>query len=382
MNKLSVYVGVDDKKIDLFEGQYVVKNGVSYNSHVLLGEKTAVIDTVDADFAEEWLKNIAAAIGGKAPDYLVVSHMEPDHSGSIASFASAYPSAKIVVNAKSAVMLGQYFPDVDFSDRLIAVVDGGKLELGGGRELTFAFVPMVHWPEVMVAYDNAEKTLYSADAFGKFGARDVDEKWDDEARRYYIGIVGKYGAPVKTALNKLAALDIAKIRPLHGPDLCGEDISHALELYTKWANYEKEDDGVMIAYTSVYGHTAAAVRELEKMLTARGLKVRAFDLARADWAESVAYAFKSGTLVLATTTYNGDMFPAMREFLDRLVERNYQNRKVAVIENGTWAPVAAKAVAAKLEKCKGVNMVGEPVKIMSALNAGSRAKLEELAALL
>ncbi len=382
MNKLSVYVGVDDKKIDLFEGQYVVKNGVSYNSHVLLGDKIAVIDTVDGAFSDAWLKNIAAAVGNKKPDYLVVSHMEPDHSGSIAAFAAAYPAAKIVVNSKSAVMLGEYFPEVDLSDRLVTVADGGKLELGGGRELTFAFMPMVHWPEVMVEYDNAEKTLYSADAFGKFGARDVDEKWDDEARRYYIGIVGKYGAQVKSALAKLGALDIEKVRPLHGPDLSGDALTHALELYSKWASYEPEDDGIMIAYTSVYGHTAAAARELERLLSARGKKVRAFDLARSDWAECVAYAFKSGTLVLATTTYNGDAFPAMREFLDRLVERNYQNRKVAVIENGTWAPVASKAIAAKLEKCKNITVEGEPVKIMAALNDGSYAKLKELADLL
>ncbi len=382
MKQLSVYVGVDDKKIDLFEGQYVVKNGVSYNSHVILGDKIAVIDTVDASFSDAWLKNIAAAIGNKKPDYLVISHMEPDHSGSIAAFAAAYPSAKIVVNSKSAVMLGEYFPEVNLSDRLITVADGGKLELGGGRDLTFAFMPMVHWPEVMVEYDNAEKTLYSADAFGKFGARDVDEKWDDEARRYYIGIVGKYGVQVKSALAKLAALDIEKVRPLHGPDLSGDALAHALALYSKWANYETEDDGIMIAYTSVYGHTAAAARELERLLLSRGKKVRAFDLARSDWAESVAYAFKSGTLVLATTTYNGDAFPAMREFLDRLVERNYQNRKVAVIENGTWAPVASKAIAAKLEKCKGITMIGEPVKIMASLNDGSYAKLKELSDLL
>ncbi len=382
MKQLSVYVGVDDKKIDLFEGQYVVKNGVSYNSHVILGDKIAVIDTVDASFSDAWLKNIAAAIGNKKPDYLVISHMEPDHSGSIAAFAAAYPSAKIVVNSKSAVMLGEYFPEVNLSDRLITVADGGKLELGGGRDLTFAFMPMVHWPEVMVEYDNAEKTLYSADAFGKFGARDVDEKWDDEARRYYIGIVGKYGVQVKSALAKLAALDIEKVRPLHGPDLSGDALAHALALYSKWANYETEDDGIMIAYTSVYGHTAAAARELERLLLSRGKKVRAFDLARSDWAESVAYAFKSDTLVLATTTYNGDAFPAMREFLDRLVERNYQNRKVAVIENGTWAPVASKAIAAKLEKCKGITMIGEPVKIMAALNDGSYAKLKELSDLL
>lgn len=382
MDKQTLYVGVDDTEIDLFEGMYVVPNGVSYNSYVVRGEKTAVMDTVDSRFCAEWLANVKKALGGKAPDYLVILHMEPDHSGSILEFVKAYPSVTLVGNQKTFVMLGEYFGELGNGSvtKKLTVKDGESLDLGG-KTLTFAFAPMVHWPEVMVAYESTEKALYSADAFGKFGALSCNEPWDDEARRYYIGIVGKYGVQVTSALKKLSALDIKIIRPLHGPTLT-DTIPHCLELYGKWANYVPETDGVMIAYTSVYGHTKAAAELLKSELDKRGVRTAIYDLARADRAECVARAFAYSKIVLATTTYNGEAFPAMREFVDNLVERNFRDRTVAIIDNGTWAPFASNSIKAKLEKCKNITYVGEPVKIYAALNAESRANIAELANML
>lgn len=381
MQSNTFYVGVNDHEIDLFEGMYHVPNGVSYNSYVVCGEKSAVFDTVDSRFASEWLGNIDRVLDGREPDYLIVLHMEPDHSGSIADFVKRYPHAKLVGNQKTFVMLGEYFEEtlsLEFDAKKVTVKDGESLDLGG-RVLTFVFAPMVHWPEVMVAYDAAEKTLFSADAFGKFGALDREEPWDDEARRYYIGIVGKYGVQVSAALKKLGALDIECIRSLHGPVLSGDAIAHALDLYGKWASYTPEDDVIMIAYTSVYGHTKAAAELLRDELIARKCKAEIYDLARTDWAECVAQAFKHGKIVLATTTYNADVYPAMREFIDHLVERNFQNRAVGLIHNGTWAPVAANGIKAKLEKCKGITYIGEPVKILASLNDESRKAIRELA---
>lgn len=380
-----VYVGVNDRAVDLFEGMYVVPNGVSYNSYIILGKKTVVMDTVDHRFAAEWLGNIKRALfaADVRPDYLVVSHMEPDHSGSIAEFMRIFPDVKIVGNSKTFVMLAEYFPELDAEkkpERFVAVKDGDALNLGDG-ELKFIFAPMVHWPEVMVAFDTADGTLYSADGFGKFGALDRDEPWDDEARRYYIGIVGKYGAQVQALFKKLDGLAIKTIRPLHGPVLSG-DLGHYLGLYDKWSSYVPESDGVMIAYTSVYGHTKKAAVALKRKLDVDGTECEIFDLARADRAECVAKAFKYGKLVLATTTYNGEVFPAMREFIYWLAERNYQNRRVALIENGTWAPVAAKAMQTMLEKCKGIEYVCEPIKIRAAANAETDAALDTLASAL
>ncbi len=381
MSGKTVYIGVNDRKVDLFEGQYVVPNGVSYNSYLILDDKIAVMDTVDAHYSSEWLGYMDKALGGRVPDYLVVLHMEPDHSGSIAAFLKKYKRARIVCNAKTSVMLDEYFGEVIGSDELKArtdtVPDGGELDLGE-HKLKFVFCPMVHWPEVMVAYDPCEKALFSADAFGKFGALDCNEPWDDEARRYYIGIVGKYGVQVQSALKKLGALDISVIRPLHGPCLTTE-IPHALDLYNKWSSYTPETDGVLIAYTSIYGHTKAAVELLKAELDKRGIANRVMDLAREDYAECVAQAFKYSKLVIATTTYNAEIFPACKEFIDGLVERNYQNRSVAVIENGTWAPTAAKCIMAKLEKCKNLTYIAPTVTIRAALNAASRAEIAELA---
>lgn len=380
--KDTVYVGVNDHEIDLFEGMYVVPNGVSYNSYVIFGDKTAVMDAVDARFSDKWLENIEKCLGGRAPDYLVVLHMEPDHSGAIAEFVKKYPTAQLVGNQKTFVMLDEYFGEElgasEIEKRRITVKDGEALDIGG-RTLTFVFAPMVHWPEVMVAYDSCERALYSADAFGKFGALDVSEPWDDEARRYYIGIVGKYGVQVQNALKKLSALDIAVIRPLHGPSLSGDGITHALELYGKWSTYTPELAGVMIAYTSVYGHTKAAAELLKNELVGRGVTVTIYDLARADKAECIAQAFRYSKLVLATTTYNAEAFPSMREFVDGLVERNYKNRKLALVENGTWAPTAANFLKTRLEKCVGIEYVGEPVKVRAALDSESRKAIVDLA---
>lgn len=370
-----IYLGVDDFDIDLFEGMYSVPDGVSYNSYLLRDEKTAVMDTVDARFSAVWLKKLKEALGGKAPDYLVVLHMEPDHSANIAEFLKEYPHTKVVGNKKTFVMIEEFFGNLNFEK--FEVSDGAELHLGE-HTLKFVFAPMVHWPEVMTAYDLYDKTLYSADAFGKFGALSKGGEWDGEARRYYYGIVGKYGMQVQGLFKKLAAFEIKTIRPLHGPVL-SENIEHYLGLYTKWAGYSPERDGVLIAYASVYGHTKAAALLLAEKLREKGVEVVLRDLSRDEWSDCVAQAFIYPKLVLAATTYNGDVFPAMREFIDRLVERNYQSRFVALVENGSWAPFAAKAMLTRLEKCKNLTFAQSQVKIRSALNAESLASLEALA---
>ena len=371
-----LYVGVNDHVTDLFEGMYKVPNGVSYNSYVIKDEKIAVMDTVDKNFGKEWLENVEKALDGKAPDYLVVLHMEPDHSANILTLTEKYPQMKIVGNSKTFVLIQEYFGK-DFSERRVEVKDSDELPLGK-HTLKFVFAPMVHWPEVMFAYEPTEKVLFSADAFGKFGALDVEEDWVDEARRYYIGIVGKYGVQVQSVLKKAAALKIDVICPLHGPVL-SENLEYYLDLYDKWSGYKAENDGIMLAYTSVYGNTKVAAEKLAKLIGASGKEVVIYDLARDDRALCVSEAFKYGTLVLATTTYNADIFPAMREFIDCLIERNYQNRRVAFIENGSWAPVAANKMKAKFEKSKNITFAENSVKIRSALNEQSMAELQELA---
>lgn len=372
------YVGVNDRKIDLFEGQFVVPNGMAYNSYVILDEKTAVLDTVDAAFNEEWLGNISSVLGERKADYLIVQHMEPDHSANIVNFLMAYPEATVVANSKTLTMMNNFF-DFDFDGRILLVEDGSTLSLGK-HTLSFVFAPMVHWPEVMLTYDSADKILFSADAFGKFGALDTDEDWDCEARRYYFGIVGKYGAQVQTVLKKAATLDIAIICPLHGPVLT-ENLGHYLEKYDIWSAYKAESEGVMIAYTSVYGNTKKAALLLGEKLTAKGCpKVVLCDLAREDSAEAVEDAFRYGKLVLATTTYNSDIFPFMKHFIDALTERGYRNRTIGLIENGSWAPVAAKLMRDKFEKSKNIEILEPVVKIKSALNAESEAQLDALAA--
>ena len=370
------YAGVNDHQVDLFEGQYTVPNGMAYNSYVILDEKIAVMDTVDQHFQHEWLDNLAVILGGRKPDYLVVQHMEPDHSANIASFLNAYPEAAVVANAKTFAMIDQFFGP-GLCENKVVVKDGESLSLGK-HTLTFVFAPMVHWPEVMVTYDSTDKVLFSADGFGKFGALDVSENWADEARRYYIGIVGKYGAQVQNLLKKAAALEIEKICPLHGPVL-EENLGEALELYNTWSSYAVESEGVMIAYTSVYGHTGKAVELLAEKLRLGGCpKVVVHDLARCDMAQAVADAFRYGKLVLATTTYNADIFPFMRTFIEHLTERNFQNRTVAVIENGSWAPMAAKVMKGLFEKSKNLIFAGAPITIRSALSAENREQLNEL----
>ena len=371
-----LYVGVDDHQIDLFEGQYVVPNGMAYNSYVILDDKIAIMDAVDERFSKEWLNNIATVLNGKSPDYIVVHHMEPDHSGSLKDFADLYPNAKIVSSSKSFTMMQNYF-GTDFKDRQVAVGEGSILNLGK-HELIFAAAPMVHWPEVVVSYDKTDKVLFSADAFGKFGALDADEDWACEARRYYIGIVGKYGTQAQALLKKAAALDIEIICPLHGPIL-SENLGYYINLYDIWSSYKVESEGVVIAYTSVYGNTKKAAIQLEKLLADKGVKVVLTDLARCDMAEAVEDAFRYGKLVLATTTYNGEIFPFMRDFISHLIEHNYQNRTVGLIENGSWAPVAAKVMRNMLEKCKNLTFTNTTVKIISALNAESTAQLTALA---
>ena len=372
------YVGVNDHRIDLFEGMYTVPNGMSYNSYAILDDKIAIMDTVDRGFGEEWLDNIEAALEGRKPDYLVVQHMEPDHSSNIAMFMSAYPEAKVVSSGKSFIMMKQFFGD-DFASRQMAVGDGDTLSLGK-HILTFLTAPMVHWPEVIMTYDAYDKVFFSADAFGKFGALDVEEDWACEARRYYFGIVGKYGVQVQNVLKKAVKLDISVICSLHGPILT-ENIGYYVNLYDIWSSYRPESEGVLIAYTTVYGHTKVAVELLAEALRARGCpKVVVTDLARDDWAEAVEDAFRYPKLVLATTTYNGDVFPFMKEFIQHLTERNYQNRTVGMIENGTWAPVAAKFMAKMLENSKNLTFTQNNVKIFSALNDDSRAQLTALAA--
>lgn len=371
------YVGVNDHEIDLFEGQFTVPNGMAYNSYVITDEKTAVMDTVDARFTAEWLGNIESVLGGRKPDYLVVQHMEPDHSANIVNFLTAYPEATVIANSKTLTMMKNFF-DYDFDGKVQLVEDGSSISLGR-HELTFVFAPMVHWPEVMFTYDKADKVLFTADGFGKFGALDVDEEWDCEARRYYFGIVGKYGAQVQSVLKKAAALDINFICPLHGPVL-SEDLGHYIEKYDIWSSYKLESEGVMIAYTSVYGHTKKAAEHLADMLRAKGCpKVVVTDLAREDIAEAIEDAFRYGKLVLATTTYNSDIFPFMKHFIDGLTERGYRNRTIGLIENGSWAPVAAKVMRDKFASSKNITILETTVRIKSALNAESEAQLAQLA---
>ncbi len=377
-----LYVGANDHDVDLFEGQYVVPNGMAYNSYVILDEKIAVMDTIDASKTQEWLKNIASVLTGRKPDYLVVQHMEPDHAASIEAFVNQYPDVTVVGNAKTFVMIGQFFPNLKMQNTL-TVENFGTLSLGK-HTLTFAFAPMVHWPEVMMSYDSYDKVLFSADGFGKFGALDVDEPWDCEARRYYIGIVGKYGKQVQNILKVAATLDIQIICPLHGPVLT-ENLGHYIHLYDLWSSYTPESDGVVIAYTSVYGHTKDAVLLLEKELLRRGVpKVTIHDLARTDMAEAVEDAFRYDKLVLATTTYNADVFPYMRTYLDKLTERAFQNRTVAFMENGSWAPMANRIMKEKFAKSKNLTFAKNEVTILSALNEDSTSQVialaEELAA--
>ena len=371
------YVGVNDHEIDLFEGQFTVPNGMAYNSYVITDEKTAVMDTVDARFTAEWLGNIESVLGGRKPDYLVVQHMEPDHSANIVNFLTAYPEATVIANSKTLTMMKNFF-DYDFDGKVQLVEDGSSISLGR-HELTFVFAPMVHWPEVMFTYDKADKVLFTADGFGKFGALDVDEEWDCEARRYYFGIVGKYGAQVQSVIKKAAALDINFICPLHGPVL-SEDLGHYIEKDDIWSSYKPESEGVMIAYTSVYGHTKKAAEHLADMLRAKGCpKVVVTDLAREDIAEAIEDAFRYGKLVLATTTYNSDIFPFMKHFIDGLTERGYRNRTIGLIENGSWAPVAAKVMRDKFASSKNITILETTVRIKSALNAESEAQLAQLA---
>lgn len=371
------YIGVNDHDVDLFEGQYTVENGMSYNSYVILDEKVAVMDTVDAHFGVEWLQNLETELNGRRPDYLVVQHMEPDHSANIAVFMETYPEAQIVSSAKAFVMMQQFF-GTDFPERKVVVGESSTLKLGR-HTLTFVTAPMVHWPEVIVTYDSTDKVLFSADGFGKFGALDVEEDWADEARRYYIGIVGKYGAQVQALLKKAAALDIAIICPLHGPVL-NENLGYYLDKYNTWSSYAVEDEGVVIAYTSIYGHTKEAVEELAEKLNQRGCpNVVVADLARCDMAEAVADAFRYSKLVLATTTYNATIFPHMQNFIDHLTARNYQGRTVGMIENGAWAPMAAKVMKKMLETSKNLTYTDTTVTVKCALNDASRAQIDALA---
>ena len=370
------YIGVNDHDIDLFEGQYDVPNGMAYNSYAIVDTKIAIMDTVDAHFTHQWLDNIQNTLAGRKPDYLIVQHMEPDHSANIFNFIKAYPTAKVVSSAKAFAMMKNFF-GTDFEDNRIVVGEGDTLSLGE-HTLTFVTAPMVHWPEVIVTYDSKDKVLFSADGFGKFGALDVNEPWEDEARRYYIGIVGKYGAQVQSLLKKAAALDIRTICPLHGPVL-KEDLGHYLDLYNTWSSYQPENDGIVIAYTSVYGNTKKAVTQLAEKLKANGCPtVIVHDLARCDMAKAVEDAFRYSKLVLATTTYNAEIFPFMRDFICHLTERNFQNRTVALIENGSWAPLAAKVMRGMLEKCKNITFTDTTVKILSAFNDESTSQLNNL----
>ena len=370
------YVGVNDHEIDLFEGQYRVPNGMAYNSYVIADEKTAVIDSVDARFAREWMDNIQSVLGNRVPDYIVVQHMEPDHSGSLIRFLEAYPDTKIAASGKTFEMIQNFF-GADVSARRTAVKEGDTLSLGR-HTLRFIAAPMVHWPEVIMTYDAADKVLFSADAFGKFGALDAEEDWADEARRYYIGIVGKYGGPVQTVLKKAAALDIQTICPLHGPVL-NENLGYYMDLYGKWSSYTPEEDGILIAYTSVYGNTRKAVEQLAETLKANGQKVTVCDLARSDMSQAVADAFRYSKLVLATTTYNNDIFPFMREFIEHLIARGFCGRTVAIVENGSWAPSAARVIRGLLEKSKNLTLLEPVVTLRSALGEESAKQLEQLA---
>lgn len=375
ITKTVKYVGVNDRDIDLFEGQYVVENGMAYNSYVIIDDKIAIVDSVEKNFGNEWLDNIEKALEGREPDYLIVQHMEPDHSANITTFVNKYKNAKIVSNAKSFVMMKNFFGS-DFADRQIIVGENSELSLGG-RVLKFITAPMVHWPEVIFTYDASEKILFSADAFGKFGALDTDEDWACEARRYYFGIVGKYGAQVQAVLKKVSALEVEKICPLHGPFLT-ENLGYYFNLYNTWSSYGVESEGVVIAYTSVYGHTKEAVELLASSLEAKGVKVALNDLARCDMAEAVEDAFRYGKIVLATTTYNADVFPFMGEFITHLTERNFQNKTVAFIENGSWAPMATKVMKTMLEKSKNLTYVSTEIKILSALSNENKQQIELL----
>ena len=373
------YIGVNDHEIDLFEGMYIVPEGMAYNSYVILDEKVAVMDTADRNFVQEWMGNLEAALEGKKPDYLIVQHMEPDHSSGIAAFMEAYPEAKVVATAKAFTMM-KNFTGTDYSGRGIVAKEGDKLELGS-HTLTFVTAPMVHWPEVMFTYDSTDKVLFSADAFGKFGALDAEDEegWACEARRYYFGIVGKYGAQVQAVLKKAAALDIQIICPLHGPVL-DENLGYYLDLYNTWSSYGVETEGVAVFYTSVYGHTKEAAEYMAQKLQELGCPKVAFsDLARDDMAEAVEDAFRYGKIVLATTTYNADIFPFMKEFIEHLTERNYQNRKIGFIENGSWAPMAAKVMKGMLEGCKNTTFAETEVKILSAMTEENKAQIEQLA---
>lgn len=380
-NKLTetvYYVGVDDKDIDLFEGQYIVPNGISYNSYIIADKKIAVMDTVDAHKTNEWLINIEKVLNGKKPDYLVILHMEPDHTGSLETFLNKYPDCKIVSNAKLFAMIPQFFEGLNIDDEhKVVVAEGGKLELGE-HVLTFVMAPMVHWPEVMVAYDNKDKILFSADGFGKFGALDTDEDWACEARRYYINIVGKYGAPVQSLLKKASTLNIEKIFPLHGPMLT-ENLSYYINKYDIWSSYRAEDKGILIAYASVYGHTKFAAEKLAEELNNMNQKTILTDLARDDMAEAVEDAFRYDRLVLASVTYDGGLFPVMEQFISRLKSKNYQNRKVAFIENGSWAPLSAKLMKTEMEKLKNITIIEPVLTIKSSFKTENQETLKELA---
>ena len=370
------YIGVNDRKLDMFEGQYKIPDGISYNSYVILDEKIAVMDTVDADFAEEWLEKLERELNGRSPDYLVVHHMEPDHSANMMEFIARYPKVKIVASSR-AFLIAKNFFGTDFSERSIVVNEGDTLTLGR-HELRFINAPMVHWPEVIMSYDSCSKAVFTADAFGRFGALDIEEEWEEEARRYYIGIVGKYGVQVQNVLKKLSELDIAMICPLHGPVL-RDNIEHYISLYDTWSSYKAEDDGVLIAYTSIYGNTRKAVEKLEALLKAKGERVQIVDLARCDIFKAVSDAFRYSKLVLATTTYNGDIFPFMREYIEHLKERNYSKRSVGFIENGSWAPVAGRIMKAMLEKSRELRYYENEVKIFSALSEENYSQLAALA---
>ena len=371
------YIGVNDYKIDMFEGQYVVPNGMAYNSYVILDEKIAIMDSVDANFTYEWFGKIDEALAGKSPDYLIVQHMEPDHSGSLFKFATKYPDTKIVASSKAFTMMKNFYGE-GFENRAVVVGDGDSLDLGN-RKLTFITAPMVHWPEVIMTYDEQDKVLFTADAFGKFGTLDIDDvDWSEEARRYYIGIVGKYGAQVQTVLKKAKDLEIEKVCPLHGPVLVN-NLKYYFDLYEKWSSYEAEEEGIVIAYTSVYGNTKKAVYKLAELLKVRGKTVAVYDLARCDWSKAVSEAFRYSKLVLATTTYNGEIFPFMKQYIDHLTERNFGNRFVGVIENGSWAPTAARIMKKMLENSKNITYANSEVKILSSLNEGNIKQLELLA---
>ncbi len=380
MNKIKenvYYIGVNDHLLDLFEGQYIVPNGMAYNSYIIADEKIAILDTVDVNFGDKWLENIKEVLGDKSPDYLIIQHMEPDHSACIGDFTAKYPDTTIVGNTKTFDMLRAFFPDLTLSNTLV-VNDGEKLSLGS-RELTFVTAPMVHWPEVMMTYDSCDKIFFSADAFGKFGALDVEEEWACEARRYYFGIVGKYGMQVQALFKKIANLDIQTICPLHGPILT-ENLGYYLDLYNTWSSYGVESEGIFIAYTSVYGNTKKAAELLRDKLIEKGCpKVAIADLAREDMAEAVEDGFRYGKIVLATTTYNGEMFPFMNQYVDALVERNYQNRTIGIIENGSWAAMAAKRIKAKFENSKNITFTNTTVTIKSALKPENIAQINDLA---